>query len=98
MFINKFLAKTATSLVVMAALVVFTGSPLLAQTDKVEVCQNGHTIEVDENGLKGVLNSGATLGPCETPSVPEFGALTGILAGVGSVGSYLLLKKRAASL
>lgn len=30
------------------------------------------------------------------PQVPEFGALTGVLAAVGGAGSYLVLKRRAA--
>ena len=41
-------------------------------SDKVTVCHDGNTLEVNQNALQGHLEHGDTLGACDTLSDPVF--------------------------
>lgn len=64
--------------------------------DYVTICHNGETISIDHSALQALLNQGATLGPCPSTSVPEFGFATGAVAVLGAGVAYLALKKNFA--
>ena len=42
----------------------FPGAAFAAKADKVDVCHNGHTINISANALPAHLAQGDTLGPC----------------------------------
>ena len=47
---------------VLASLVLFIALPAFAE--KVEICHNGHTIEVNEAAVPAHMEHGDTMGPC----------------------------------
>jgi hypothetical protein len=57
------------------------------------------TLNVPRWDLQTHLDAGDTMGACVqgAPSVPEFGAIPGIVAAITSGGAFLLLKKRASN-
>jgi len=90
--------NTAGKVFMFSALAVLTASLSFAKAgDKVTLCHNGNTIEVALAAVPAHVpgHAGDYLGPCIAPTVPEFGVLTGVLAALGSAGSYLVLKKRS---
>ena len=93
---NKIKILTLTTL---AASVLMAGSvsSVFAANDVVicHVLSNPHqTLSVNQNAVQAHLNHGDSLGACQTPVVPEFGLLTGIVALALSSGSYFLLKRK----
>ena len=67
-------------------------------TDKVIICHKAadqsKTIEISTSALDAHLAHGDSVGPCETPAVPEFGLIQGAVALVSSGGAFYFIKQK----